>query len=429
MLGSTSRCTGSPAASAELDRCPGSVAREEIAGLHADIAFYTGRYRQAELIYRALVNRRRDAAAVRPARACCAADTGSPGEAAALLEAAERRYHGTSPTIEGLAQAAARALALDRGRFDEALALYPAAADALPGWWLVDVHIAEVRQLGGDTAGAQDALRERDRAQRVARAHGCADTDPDRRGPPRRGAPASPAGASDPRSAAARVPGCRGRLTRSTISSGRRRSRPALELAQRNYAARPYGEAAVALARAWLQNAQPKRAVEVLEAHLADGWDTAEVHWVLGEAWAAARAAGRRRRRAAGGARTQSGERGDVRYRGEVTPGRAKRDPGYATSGAVDFVARVTHRVTRGRRFTPAAARCRDPGRFAQHRRPPALAEDLDVALRADRAVRRLDVGEREALARARARSRRRSRGRRAGRRRTAARCPADRRR
>jgi len=60
----------------------------------------------------------------------------------------------------------------------------------------------------------------------------------------------------------------------------------ALELAQRNYETRPYGEAAVALAHAWLQNAQPKRAVDVLESHLADGWDTAEIHWVLGEAWA-----------------------------------------------------------------------------------------------------------------------------------------------
>src|SRR6185295_15181361 len=45
------------AASDALDDCPGTVARKDIAELHADIAFQKGRYRQAELIYRALVNR------------------------------------------------------------------------------------------------------------------------------------------------------------------------------------------------------------------------------------------------------------------------------------------------------------------------------------------------------------------------------------
>jgi thioredoxin-like negative regulator of GroEL len=273
------------AASAELDGCPGTVPREEIAGLHADIAFRTGRYRQAELIYRALVNR-----SGTPAQyvrlALLRSDTGSPGEAAALLEAAERRFDGASPAIKAWLKLQRGALALDRGRFDEARALYAAAADALPGWWRVDVRIAELRQLGGDTAGARtlyanviersgapepmDALtlvltgegrhdeahrlRMRARAIHEARLREFPD--------------AAASSALD-------------HFLRDGVDPGR-----ALELAQQNYAARPYGEAAVALARAWLQNAQPKRAVEVLEAHLADGWDTAEIHWVLGEAWA-----------------------------------------------------------------------------------------------------------------------------------------------
>jgi hypothetical protein len=60
----------------------------------------------------------------------------------------------------------------------------------------------------------------------------------------------------------------------------------ALVLAERNYAARPYGDAAVVLARALLMSLQPKRAVALLETQLADGWDTAEMHWVLAEALA-----------------------------------------------------------------------------------------------------------------------------------------------
>jgi hypothetical protein len=62
--------------------------------------------------------------------------------------------------------------------------------------------------------------------------------------------------------------------------------RGGLELAQAGYHRASVWKAAVALARVATQNAQPQRAVEVLEAHLADGWDTAEIHWVLGDAWA-----------------------------------------------------------------------------------------------------------------------------------------------
>jgi tetratricopeptide (TPR) repeat protein len=177
-------------------------------------------------------------------------------------------------------------IALDRGRFDEALAMYLAASDALPGWWLVDEHIAEVKQLSGDTAGAKKIY-----AGVIERT----------------GAPEFMDAQAQILSGEGRHDEARGLRARArAIYEARLREFPeaaaghaldhflqdgaspgkALELARRNYETRPYGDAAAALARAWLQNAQPKRAVDVLEAHLADGWDTAEVHWVLGEAWA-----------------------------------------------------------------------------------------------------------------------------------------------
>ena len=58
----------------------------------------------------------------------------------------------------------------------------------------------------------------------------------------------------------------------------------ALELAQRNYATRPGGEAAVELGKSWLLAGRAERAIPLLEAELARGWDTAETWWVLSEA-------------------------------------------------------------------------------------------------------------------------------------------------
>ena len=273
------------AASDALDDCPGTVARKDIAELHADIAFQKGRYRQAELIYRALVNRHGTSGQyVR--LALLRSRTGAPGEAAALMETAERRYDGTSATTKAWFKVQRGTLALERGRFDEAVAMYRAASEALPGWWLVDERLAEVKRLSGDSAGASAIY------QKAI----------DRTGSP------------ELLDALAQIRISEGRIDEAAKLGGRARAahearlaqfpeagaEPAIEhflhvasdpkralaLAESNYASRPNGDAAVALAKALLANAMPKRAIEVLETQLADGWDTAEIHWVMGEALA-----------------------------------------------------------------------------------------------------------------------------------------------
>ena len=55
----------------------------------------------------------------------------------------------------------------------------------------------------------------------------------------------------------------------------------ALALAEANFRNRPYGDAAVALAKAYLLNARPREAARLLEQQLAQGWDTAETWWIL----------------------------------------------------------------------------------------------------------------------------------------------------
>jgi predicted Zn-dependent protease len=67
----------------------------------------------------------------------------------------------------------------------------------------------------------------------------------------------------------------------------------ALALAQANYANRPYGEAAIALAKAQLLNHRPHEAAQLLERELAKGWDTPEAWWVLSLAAEASGDAGR----------------------------------------------------------------------------------------------------------------------------------------
>ena len=269
-------------ASALLDGCGATAEASELAALRADIALYTGRYRDAERTYRGLVND----IGITPhyvRLGLLKKWVGGPGEAAAFLEAAERRYHGSSPTMRAWLKLQRGLVALDRGRFDEALAMYRLAEDALAGWWLVDEHIAEVHVLNGNIAEAKriyESVIERTRSPEFM-------------------------------DALAQIEQQLGNAEQATklmakarsIYTERLRAFPeaaaghaldhflksqadvaqALTLAQKNYQTRPYGESAIALAKAWIMSGKPERAKPLIEAQLASGWDTAEAWWILSE--------------------------------------------------------------------------------------------------------------------------------------------------
>lgn len=270
-------------AGARLAACPPGNEPGEVAGLAADLAMYAGRYREAEAAYRALVNQ-----VGTPTHfvrlALLRARTGSPAEAAALLEAAERRYHGNSATMKAWLRLQRGLVALDRGRFDEALALYRQASDELPGWWLVDEHIAEVLALTGDKAAARSLYAkvvERTGAPEFLDA--LADLEAEagesasaarRRGEAR--ALYEKRLADHPEAAA-------GHALDHFLGDPADAPR-ALALARANHEARPFGESSIALAQAWLGAGQPAKAAALLEAELAKGWDTPELHWVLASA-------------------------------------------------------------------------------------------------------------------------------------------------
>lgn len=274
-------------ASKALDACPASVERTEIAGLRADIAMYSGRYREAEATYRALLNQ-----SPLPANyvrlALLKAKTGAHAEAQALLEAAEKRYYGVSATMKAWLKLQRGLVALEHGRLDEALAMYRLASDALPGWWLVDEHVAEVTLLRGDAAAARKLyadIVERTQSPEfmdaLAALEHAAGRDAEARRWRERARPLYEKRLADFPEAAA------GHALDHFLADHANPGR-ALALAEDNYRVRPYGEAAIGLAKASIIAGKPARAVALLEAQLASGWDTPETHWVLARALDAA---------------------------------------------------------------------------------------------------------------------------------------------
>ena len=267
-------------AKAQLDRCPRLAGSAEDALLRANIAFYTGRYKDAGIIYRALVNQV-GTPQTYIQLALYHVKTGSPGEAAALMEAAEKRYHGGSAIMQSWLALQRGLIELDRGRYDEARALFALADERMPGYWLTDEHLAEVAKLKGDMAGAKRIYED------VVR---------------RTGAPEYLDALASMESEAGNAARAKALLDRAeALYTARAKHFPeaiaghalehylsaapqpakALSLAEANFRNRPYGDAAIALARAHLLNARQGDAVRVLEQQIAKGWDTAETYWIL----------------------------------------------------------------------------------------------------------------------------------------------------
>jgi tetratricopeptide (TPR) repeat protein len=198
--------------------------------------------------------------------------------AEALLDSAEADYHGISR--EPLAWIALHRgiLDLDRGRYREAAAHYSEAAKTLDGWWLIDEHIAEIRQIQGDLDLAEgmyldivartgkpefmDALatiaaRRGDLLAAAAwheAAHGVFETQLDRY----------------PEAAA-------GHVLEHFLDDGAAHAAQALRLARENAKLRPNGEALTLLARAYMGVDEADAATEAVEAARATGYVSADL--------------------------------------------------------------------------------------------------------------------------------------------------------
>ena len=273
----------------------------ELAGIGADVLFQSGRHTLALRGYRESLALAESVAGLARLSRYYAA-TGAPVEALALLDRAEAIYHGDSALPVAWLALQRGALLLDQGRWDDALAHYLRAQRLVPGWWLAAGHEAEVRLLRGELkpalrlyqALAQDtghpefmdatatvllqlgeAARADEwitRARALHRAHvrdlpeACADA-----------------------------------ATRHFLQFAPLEAAELRQLAERTFEARPGAEAAILRARAYLRLGQALPAVALVQQALGSGWDTAELHAVAAQAFAAARdaeAARRERERA-----------------------------------------------------------------------------------------------------------------------------------
>jgi len=269
------------AASAALDVCPVMADPVEIAGLRGDIAFYSGRYKEAGDIYLALVNQ--VGSPLQYFRlAMYRNKMGSPGEAAALLEAAEKRYHGGSATMKAWFKAQRGLVAWDRGKVDEALAMYALASDELAGWWLIDEQIAEARRLNGDTAGARAIY------ERIIQHNGLPEHMDELARLLREGT--APGSAVDWIRRAEAIYRERlnvlpeaavGHAVDHFLQFGA--PTEALALARRNADLRPYGDTKIVLAAALFRAGQAGAASELIAEVEASGWDTAQMHAIAAQ--------------------------------------------------------------------------------------------------------------------------------------------------
>jgi hypothetical protein len=261
----------------------------ELLGIGADAAFFAGQYPGALRDYRAAL--RLDQSLANLARLSrYHAHTGAPVEAAALLDRAEHLYHGDSAQPLAWLAIQRGLLALDAGRWDDALAHYLRAERLMPGWWLAEEHAAEVYALRGEfdvalpqyEALAQrtgqpefmDAiariLLEQHQRERAAGWIGRA------RALYRQRASALPEAAAA--HALAHF------LQFEPLAGGE-----LLALAQKDAAARPGAEGRIHLAQAYLRLGRSADAAAALRPVLASAWDTAQLHAVAAQVFAATR--------------------------------------------------------------------------------------------------------------------------------------------
>jgi Tfp pilus assembly protein PilF len=302
-------------AKAMLDSCPHVAGSKEDVSLRADIAFYSGRYRDAGIIYRALANQVGGPGAYTQL-ALYSAKVGGPAEASAFMEAAENHDHSDSRVQESWYDLQRGLIELDRGRYAEARAMFTLADQRLPGYWLNEEHFAEATRLNGDTPAArkiyEKVVRETGSPEYMD-ALAVIDTDA---GDAKAAKPLLDRAEAIYETRAKRFPEAIAGHALEHYLKAAPQPRKALALARANYMNRPYGDASIALAKAELLNHRPRAAALLLEGELAKGWDTAEMWWILALASKAA---------------------GNAARADEATQEAVRRNPGSAAQYAFTF--------------------------------------------------------------------------------------------
>jgi tetratricopeptide (TPR) repeat protein len=269
------------AASEALRECGPWTDERVRSQLLADLRLMSGEPHAAANAYRRLLNQQVDVGTL--ARLAGVHDAlGHPMEAKALLAEAERRDHGDDPAQRAWLKLRRAEIAMHQGRWDEARAIYLAAEQTLPGWWLVEEHLAEIEALLGQTQAARNryvGLVERNDLPELMDALATVELT---------------LGATESAQSLRERAGERyqSRLARFPEAAAGHalehflrypHVERALELAETNYAARPTAESATMLARARWRSGPRSEACSVIESARGRGYESAEVLWLAAE--------------------------------------------------------------------------------------------------------------------------------------------------
>lgn len=262
-------------------------ARLELDGISADIEFYSGRYAQALAAYRAALAEQETIPGL-SRLSLYHSKTGNTAEALALLDRAERSYFGDSARLRAWLKLRRAVIYLESGRWEDALAWLLAAQRELEGWWLIEEHIAEVQSLLGETEAARTIYRDViERTGHPEYLDALAQLEQDA-GQPQAARDLSAKAEAIYRQRLARWPeAAAGHALDHFLAFGAD-SAETLTLAQANVRNRPYADAQIQLARAYLNAARVADARRLIQQVLRTPWNTAEMHLVAADIHAAA---------------------------------------------------------------------------------------------------------------------------------------------
>lgn len=248
--------------------------RAEITGMRGDIAFYRGDLKTALNLYEEADRTSPGTATFR--RAVYAIKTGDFERAEIYFDQTEREARLPPPQLRAFIELQRGILDLERSRLEPAMAHFRRADGIFPGHWLIEEHIAEVLTLQGKRAEAE--RRYRDIVRRTGH-------------PEFMDALASLLASQGQTEEARRLTdqawaAWQKRLALFPEASyghaiehciGKRDWQCAVRFATQNHAARPYGDAKIALAKALLGNGQLKEAEMLVKSVWRSPWRTADL--------------------------------------------------------------------------------------------------------------------------------------------------------
>lgn len=253
-------------------------------GLRGDLAFYSGHYRDALDLY-TRSEARMPSVATEVKLANYRARFGEPDRALALLDQADARVTGPQQQLRSFIELRRGTVELGRGDWERAEAHFDRADAIFPGYWLVEEQRATMRGLRGDVRGAAAIFRQMAARGEVPDAlDGMAGLARGSGDLAQAQAWSNKAGAAWDRRLAILPEAALGHALDHLLAFGD--PARALEVARRNYALRPYGDAATGLAWAFLVSHRPAEALAAIRPTLDAGWTSAEAHVVASEAYA-----------------------------------------------------------------------------------------------------------------------------------------------